>query len=243
MTTNSCDESRKSRKKYADAVRRHANRSRQKSLYPGDQYEFLAQYLQKDTVEQSGDPARDIYTAGKRPHSSAVLHDLAFPRKDSRYLTRFSGSDGPQLFMNHRSPQSFCGQLLFLRGWPSPAWINAIGTRYNVNPEIFRRHIHFGQNSGHAHFPNLPPCQNIICLSMSTLGTHKALASYDENSLYALYNYFKRLYGKPDSEGYSIMRQIWSYNDDSFVIEQNALISLLREDTGWIGMFSSSCLC
>ncbi len=33
--------------------------------------------------------------------------------------------------------------LLFLQGHPSPAWLNALGGKFGVDPEFFRRHLTF----------------------------------------------------------------------------------------------------
>ena len=239
LTTNSDDNRTRSNwRQYADAVQRHANRSEQTSLYSGNKYESIAQYLQSDTVRQNGETAYNTYTPKKRLHPFAILHDLAYSREDSRYLTTFSGSEGPQSFTDHGSPQPLCGQLLFLRGWPSPAWINAIGIRYRINPEIFRRHLQFGQKSGYADLPNLPSSShNIIRLSMSTLGSCQALSIRKNTEHSALYNHFRELQNKPDSEGNSIIRQLWIHDSEHFSIEQNALISLLQGETGWLSMF------
>ena len=49
--------------------------------------------------------------------------------------------------------------IVFLRGYASPDWINAIGWRLNLGPGLFQRHLNFGAFRGFRNFyctPSLP---------------------------------------------------------------------------------------
>ncbi|KAL7954778.1 hypothetical protein V8C34DRAFT_293430 [Trichoderma compactum] len=35
------------------------------------------------------------------------------------------------------------GQIVFIRGFISPSWVSAIGSKYDIDPEFFRRHMDF----------------------------------------------------------------------------------------------------
>ncbi len=38
------------------------------------------------------------------------------------------------------APAGSLGQVVFIRGFMSPSWVSAMGSKYNIDPEFFRRH-------------------------------------------------------------------------------------------------------
>jgi hypothetical protein len=81
----------------------------------------------------------------------AVVHDITNEGLTSYLATQadlnvFKKSDIP--------PGS---RLVFLRGFPSPEWLTAVGDKYKPTPELYRRHLDFQWN-GRDYFssPSLP---------------------------------------------------------------------------------------
>ncbi|KAI9694137.1 MAG: hypothetical protein M1822_003408 [Bathelium mastoideum] len=66
------------------------------------------------------------------------------------------------------------GRLIFLRGYPSPEWISALGYHYNIHPEYWKRHLDFlsyGQGSPQVSY-NLPSTVGrIFQLSVGSIGS------------------------------------------------------------------------
>lgn len=227
---------KRSPKDYASAIRRYSTRSEYESLYPGVQYRSIARFLNvpAHVRPENGIHKKHIYK--QRKHSFAILHDLAYGRDDPRYFTTFSDSSGPQLFSTHPAPHDHCGQLLFLRGYPSQDWINSIGARYRVDPEIFRRQLQHGPKCEYFDLPDLPSSSmNIIKLFTSTIGTRRGLAVDRSEQEDALERHFHNLGLNPDVVGESIVRQLWTHDEKHFSIEQNILMTVLRREDGWLG--------
>jgi hypothetical protein len=227
---------KRSPKDYASAIRRHSTRSEYDSLYPGVQYRSIARFLNVPAPVRSRPSASNKHSYKQREYSFAILHDLAYGRDDPRYFTSFSGSSGPQRFATHPAPHDKCGQLLFLRGYPSQDWINSIGARYRVDPEIFRRQLQHGPKCEYFDLPDLPSSSmNIIKLFTSTIGTRRRLTVDRSTEEDALERHFHNLGSNPDVVGESIVRQLWTHDEKHFSIEQNILMTVLQRKDGWLG--------
>ena len=219
---------------YAKAVEARSNDSKLDSLYPGSHYRFLASFLKSNfgRALKSVNPVTEQHN-----HTVAVLHDLAYARDDPRYLTCFTGPDGPKQFAQHVMPNNWCGQILFVRGLLSPCWINTIGGLLNVDPEIFRRHLQpYDRNMEAFDLPSLPSTSdNIIHLSFSTLGSNKKAPH--ERLTWQTDLRWESLLSNNDwrDAGKSIIRQLWSLNGKYFLIEQHILITIVRRPCGWVG--------
>lgn len=70
-------------------------------------------------------------------------------------------------------PAEGFGQIVFIRGFLSPSWVAAIGSKYKIDPEFFRRHMDFLSPSIDRHaysIPSLASCSNnIFRLCVNTL--------------------------------------------------------------------------
>ncbi|KAI0906453.1 hypothetical protein F4823DRAFT_607160 [Ustulina deusta] len=65
----------------------------------------------------------------------AVIYDI-----EAKTHTPFGSSPAALAsFLVHDIEQRAC--ILFLRGWASPEWLNAVGTKFSVSPELYRRHL------------------------------------------------------------------------------------------------------
>lgn len=223
-------------KHYADSITAHATRSAHDHLFPGTHYHSLSRFLQPATYQTLKVSPNRKYSFIRRTHDFAVLHDLAYTQDDPRYMTSFDSVNGPQNLAAHTFPHDHSGQLLFLRGWPSPEWINTIGARYRVEPEIFRRHLEYGPTYEAFDLPGLPSASvNIIKLSTSTLGDGQVLAVDREQEMTAVQSHFNALGSDPAVVGESVVRRLWIHDKKHFSIEQFVFICVIRKGDGWVG--------
>ena len=217
---------------YAKTVSKHSTRSEHDSLYPGVQYRSIVKFL-NSTGQHHGTKSRTPDPPfPKREHSFAILHDLAYDRQDPQYFTTF---DDPQALFCHPAPRKDCGQLLFLRGYPSHTWMNTIGARYRIDPEVFRRKLQQVPGSDYYDLPDLPSSSiNIIKLSTTTIGYGEVPSSSRHEHETQLQDHFNNL-GKSGLIGESIVRQLWNHDEMHFSIEQNIIVNVVRRQEGWLG--------
>jgi hypothetical protein len=228
---------------YAAAILKYSSRAKESTLYPGIHYRPLAQLLtaQRPTYANSGAsyaPRKQL-----RPHAYAVLHDLDIPAPGNpRRVVKFDNVNQLSEFVRGTNCEaSSSNQLLFLRGFPPAEWINFIGSQYLVDPEFFRRHLNFLQRQDFHELPALPSsCQNIIQLSITSIGQYPAGVFKFGHRPEALLDYLQSLGKDQDVVGESIVRQFTIHNETHFSIEQQISICIVRRKIGWTGKSTCS---
>ena len=72
------------------------------------------------------------------------------------------------------SDQGIRAQILFLRGYPSPRWLKAIGAKYGLEPDFLAKHLDFLNPSASEDLPivGLPTSlAHVIQLCITTIGS------------------------------------------------------------------------
>ena len=134
---------------YAKLVWKHANSTVRTSIFPGNNFCELAEYLNRP------------YDA---PEQEKSYHDSSSDSKPALYASLYhlsSQGDGP-VFEHLDTPRSLLAAqreftlyskdpsnsthsteklLLFLRGHPSPEWLNTVGSKFKVRAAEQVRHI------------------------------------------------------------------------------------------------------
>jgi len=203
--------------------------------------------------EQHGHNQTSSFNDGSSIRKSKAQEEFAFlyelrpdvPSKAVRIPAPFSTPRAKQMDLYHNS-------LLILRGYPSPDWINFLGSRYNIDAEFFHRHLSFLPSAhGKLQRPafQLPSSQSTIFqLSLTSAGVQGDSNYVDVNA--------KRLTAASDMESYqhnlsvgqgwetgnSIVRSYDVHDGQYFSIEQTATIyfGLLDAETEkWVGEFGS----
>lgn len=227
--SNPADQTKRSPQDYAAAVHRHSLRSKEHHLFTGTNYRSLALFLKSTSPLSSTTPAPRF----SRDHDVLVIHDLS---PSGHHITRFNSITGLQNLNNHPLPGDGCGQLLFLRGLPSSEWVNTIGARYRVDPELFRRYLPV--TSGQETF-DLPAVasssSNIVKLTVTSIG-HRVIVdpglSGDGRSAC---EHFQLLGNPMGLVGQSIVRKVSLHDEQHFSIEQDVHICVMRRGGGWLG--------
>lgn len=144
--------------------------------------------------------------------------------------------------------QNQSGQVLLLRGCPSPEWIKAIGGKYRIDPEFIQRHLDFFATLAPRSVFSLPSLasstSNIIRLTTSTvvyqdtsLGKKKAADLQASRRTQAEdMSTYRRQYQNNCHCGDSIVREISMLDENYSILEQSISIRVQRNHDGWIGM-------
>jgi hypothetical protein len=111
-----------------------------------------------------------VASTSETPHHLVVVYNTT----EKKWCVQAYNQDQHQDFYSTPSAQAGgLGQLVFIRGFISPAWMSVLGSRYNIDPEFFRRHMDFLSASIDRHafsFPSLASSSdNIFRLCVSTL--------------------------------------------------------------------------
>jgi len=209
-------------------------------LHPGTHYRPLAQFL-KGSLHKS---LRIRTVSQPRPHIFAALHNLDCSFDDPNRVRFFDSKEGLDDFASYPLPRKNCGQLLFLRGYPSPKWVQLIGAKYRVDAEFFRRHLSIGQISEPFDISVLPSAsQNIVKLSITSLGKQNVTLSKQGEGVDSLKDFHESLGDDPNVVGDSIVRRYSVHDKTRFSIEQDVTMCVLKTGESWIGMSTSRSGC
>lgn len=137
-------------------------------------------------------------------------------------------------------------RLLFLRGYAAPQWLNAIGSRYRVDPEFFQRHLDFVSIIGKRNYFPLPSLSssssNIIRLRVTTTGYRDASTeTNDQHRLEALRGecskdmdeYLKQVKLDRIEPGDSVVRRFSVHNNAHFSLEQDISLCVNASGREW----------
>jgi hypothetical protein len=137
------------------------------------------------------------------------------------------------------------GQVVFIRGFISPSWVSVLGSKYNIDPEFFRRHMDFLSTNDGRHsysFPSLASSSNnIFRLCVSTL-LHRDdfggqnLQSQRSEQLNELGKYkIHQLGSSKVCCGDSVVREYSTLCASFSVIEQWISIYIAKTNRSWAG--------
>jgi hypothetical protein len=238
--------------RYADKVEEHAKTSANNSLYPGSDYATLARFLWMPymaTSSQSNhvDMSELLSTNSQK---FVVVYNLHALKAGSKPLAIHPSLSLRELPTRDEFVKSERGILIFLRGYPSAAWLNAIGAKYHIDPEFFYRHLSFFHNPQATERQTpfiLPSSQgSTFQLTLTSIGRHgnvsnENLATQRERTTKQMETYLQELKIVPSSwkVGSSIVRSFALHNREIFSIEQlvTVYVTELERGTGaWIGM-------
>lgn len=216
---------------YANAIRIHAVRAKGYSLYPGPNYRALANFIKN---LRSKPPIPQLYRPAHDEFKYAALHDLALEIDDPGRITLFDGLSGLDRFEAHQDPQPDSGQILFLRGYPSPDWMRRVGARYRLDPEFFRRQLSLGPTLDYFDLPALPSSsENIIHLNATSIGRCDSTTLGRQASLKALQKHFQNLGTRV---GESIVRRFSWHDEEHFSIDQQISAYVTEQGPGWVAI-------
>ncbi|KAM5481581.1 hypothetical protein McanCB56680_004117 [Microsporum canis] len=235
------------RDEYAQAVLLYSQLSVTQSLYAGFHFENLARYLQQPHEAQIPDLVGNHHVAPNDPGFNFVT----FYNLDPSATIRESYMNSPDVFESKAKElaDSPHGRLIFMKGYPSPEWLLAIGATYQVDPEFFRRHLDFRHGMrDHYSLPSLPSTlSTALTLRVATIGASfaKTKTDHEQGTIEALREENKRKLDEyrenPKSltqakVGDSIVRDISIHDLQQFSIEQDISLYVGTCGTGWFAL-------
>jgi hypothetical protein len=184
-----------------------------------------------------------LFASGsKQPHDLVVVYNSGERRWD---VQQYSQEQHEAFSAATTVPEGGPGQLIFIRGFISPSWVSTIGSKYNIDPEFFRRHMDFLSASIDRHaysFPSLASSSNnIFRLCVSTLLHRDDFGGQDLQSQRSgqsteLGTYkIQQLGSTRVSCGDSLVREYSTLCSCFSVIEQWISLCVTKTDKGWAG--------
>jgi len=200
--------------------------------------------LQDRSLLNSAKPDEDaILFASKseQPHDLVVVYNSG----ESKWDVQQYSQEQHEAFSAATVPAGGSGQLVFIRGFISPSWVSVIGSKYNIDPEFFRRHMDFLSASIDRHaysFPSLASSSNnIFRLCVSTLlhrddfgGQDLQSQRSDQSTELGTYK-IQQLGSTRVCCGDSLVREYSTVCSCFSVIEQWISLCITKKDRGWAG--------
>jgi hypothetical protein len=223
-----------------DAIAFFAKQTTADCLYPGLHLEDLS--LSLNQIEEY--KVEDRTRSGYPRDPPAVLFTIQHDRLHRQPF--FSAPDcmlALDKSLDKTKPQ---GHILFINGYPSPAWIVHTGAFCHIDPWFFSSHLRFRCRRDYFSSPSLPSAsRNIITLRIITIGSReKKRGSADQESLDQLRSDGVKAMNKYEQQlmvnrhfktGDSIVRGFSILDKKHFIIEQDISICLNKLGEDWIG--------
>lgn len=135
--------------------------------------------------------------------------------------------------------------FVFMRGYPSPSWLNTVGAKFFVDPEFFLRHLDgldARRTSDTPYLPSLAASGQIVHLRIPTIGSwndHAATSSVRElreNCEKSMSTYTDQLFPRDNIDPcYPIVRRFIVHDKHNFTIEQLISLCVSFKGTNWTG--------
>lgn len=138
-------------------------------------------------------------------------------------------------------------QLFFLRGYPSPRWLKAIGSKYILEPDFLAKHLDFLNPNVSEDMPvvGLPTSlAHVIQLCITTIGSRNCeKRTYKQDEIDTIRKkdetdmtiYFSKLSKGLFNTGNAIVRRFSTLDETFFTIEQKVSIHIQNQGKRWVG--------
>lgn len=152
--------------------------------------------------------------------------------------------DGYDDEMRRKQPS---GRLLFMKGYPSPQWLNHLGSKFDIDPEFYFRHFEFNHwpaTPTHFFMSSLPSVAEIIRIRITSILSRDQFYVEPEHTVTDLrksckvhmdeyLNNLVRSLKVSISE--SIVRRFSVHDKQHFSIEQMITVCVTHKSPGWMG--------
>lgn len=213
------------------------------SAFPGNNYVDIGEWLLQDQINSAKEEETILFASvSEQPHDLVVVYNSGERKWD---VQSYSQEQHEKFSAATSVPAVGMGQLVFIRGFISPSWVSAIGSKYNIDPEFFRQHMDFLSASIDRHaysFPSLASSSNsIIRLCVSTLlhrdnfgGQDLQLQRSKQSTDLGTYK-IQQLRSARVCCGDSLVREYSTVCSNFSVIEQWISLCITKTDKGWAG--------
>ena len=145
------------------------------------------------------------------------------------------------------SDQDLKTQIVFLRGYPSPRWLKAIGAKYGLEPDFLAKHLDFLNPSTSEDLPivGLPTSlAHLIPLCITTIGSRDCdKRNYKQDEIDNIRKrdkadmslYSSKLSKGKFNVGNAIVRHYSTLDETFFALEQKVSIHIQNHGKSWVG--------
>jgi hypothetical protein len=233
-------------REYAGTVNSYSHLQSTESLHTGSHFMNLAAFLLQAYESHPSDlnPIR-TRTLDSSTQDDAFVVQYCLKNGLGAKFNQYTSPAELWAFEDHIAQEQGSSNVLFLRGYPTPQWLNTVGAKFSIDPEFFRRHLDF-RNATPASFdtslPTLPSATfNMTKLKVTTmasrLDTWTSLSQrrqvdldrlrQETSTAFQVYQESLRRGGVLDAQpGDSIVRAFSILDHDYLAIEQDVSIYL-----------------
>lgn len=231
---------------YTRAIIALSRRYSSTSVFPGNNYVDIGEWMLQDhnllnpvRVEENG---KSFASRSDQLHALIVVYNSGERKWDVQH---YNQEQHEEFFAATSIPAGGLGQIVFIRGFISPSWVSVLGSKYNIDPEFFRRHMDFLSVSIDRHsysFPSLASSSNnMIRLCVNTLlhrddygGQDLRAQRLDKSKELETYK-IQELGSTKVCCGDSMVREYSTVCSSFSVIEQWISLYITKTDRGWTG--------
>ncbi|KAK1767611.1 hypothetical protein QBC33DRAFT_71366 [Phialemonium atrogriseum] len=225
---------------FPDEIDALSQKSSEEHAYPRPDLISLSQYLKSWPTQKlvAKFPETSAVSEEDVTTTFALIHEIA-----TGTCSRFKPSPAGLAELASHSVEHG-PLLLFLRGHGSPEWLNTIGEKYGVSPELYRRHLQYLEFRGRDLYssPSLPSSSaRVFQLTIPTICTRNVDGSgYEPEDLQlarrleeeAMGRYFKQLRSKAEVAD-SVVRKCLLLSKQHYVVEQTVSIEVGPPGDDW----------
>ncbi|KAK7422144.1 hypothetical protein QQZ08_009612 [Neonectria magnoliae] len=201
------------------------------TLFPGLHYDKLGKFLFR-SYEAPGSLQNERFVMLYDLGSKAKIRESALNDPEDLVPPPVQGLD----------PVPSTPKLMFLRGFPSPGWLNSIGARYTVDPEYYLRHMPISSSPvrGNTHNAQPPSLPNTIELAFFSVGdwdssrSELSLQKLREECNKSFLAYMEDLQVRGLPVCSPVVRCFHVHDKDRFSIQQRITIHFIQKNSTWI---------
>lgn len=219
----------------------------------GQRHRYLAEFLNSAPFALDVDDSEPTSSAVPRGEPFLTLYEIAPENacpKDNNKLSEPREFADPEEFAALPVPtiEDDRGQLIFIRGYPTPAWLNTVGSKYKVDPDFFARHLDYLIPTTSETFPSpaLPSSlSHMVTLYVTTIGSRdRARRTFRQSEIDSIRISDKRKMagysrslsaGSDFNAGNALVRYYSTLDESHFTIEQRITVNIHRRRNGWTG--------
>ena len=163
-------------REYAAAVKSYSHLSTNESLHAGSHFTNLAAFLLQAYEAHSSDlNLAKSCTPDSATQNDAFVVQYCLKNGSGDKFDEFTSPAELWASDNHIGREQTSSNILFLRGYPTPEWLNTVGAKFSIDPEFFRRHFDFRNvmaTSFDTSLPTLPSATlNMTKLKITTIAS------------------------------------------------------------------------
>lgn len=181
-------------------------------------------------------------STSEHPYPLVVIYNNTDRKWD---IQEYTQSQHEAFSATDNSSDESSGEIVFIRGFLSPVWVSTVGSKYNIDPEYFRRHMDFLSVSIDRHaysLPSLPnSSNNIFRVCINTIfhrddfgGQHLQLQRSRESTALGAYR-IQQLGSTKVCCGDSLVREYCTICPCFSVMEQWISLYISKRESKWTG--------